>query len=84
MPEPYRPNLLRGWLLDQVPREMQSLVEIVAKHEGAREERPLELDCPENVRRGLELLARRSVEAPPVRDLILDLARVLSNESGGS
>lgn len=80
IPEPQRPYLVRAWLLDQVPREMQSLVEILPRSEMVREEAPaLAPDCPEEVRRGLNLLARKSVHAP-VRDLILDLARLLAED----
>jgi transcriptional regulator with XRE-family HTH domain len=78
LPEQQRPYLVRGWLLDQVPAGLQSQVEILARTDAVREDpAPVALDCPAEVRQGLELLARRSMH-PPVRDLIVDLARLLA------
>lgn len=78
LPETERPFLVRAWLLDQTPAELESLVEIVPRTEVVREDQPSPFtDCPAEIRRGLELLARKSVDAP-VRDLIVDLSRLLS------
>lgn len=76
-PESSLPPLLQAWLLDRVPRSMRHMVDVVTRTGEVREEQPLELVCTEEVRRSLEVLARRSIEAP-VRDLILDLAKVLT------
>lgn len=80
LPEQQRPFLVRAWLMDQVPPELQSLVDIHPRSETVREDTSAYLpDCPRDVRRGLELLARKSIHAP-VRDLILDLARLLADD----
>ncbi len=77
VPEAHQPVLVRAWLLDQVPREMQNMVEITARTDALREDAVPPLpSCSDDIRRGLELLARKSVH-PPVRDLILDLSRLL-------
>lgn len=59
---------------------MRLMIDIVPRDGAVFEERPLAFDCPDDVRRGLEVLARRSVQAP-VRDLVIDLARLLSQEN---
>lgn len=76
----HQARLIRAFLLDQVPAEHANAVTIHARTELVSEPAPDGLeDLPDDVRNALRFIGTRASEAP-VRDLILDLARILRGE----
>jgi transcriptional regulator with XRE-family HTH domain len=76
-PEDIGSDLVRAFLLDQCPTQLQPLIDIHTRQGAVNEAMPDGLDnLPDNVRSALRFIGSRCHERP-VFDLVLDLSRLL-------
>ena len=82
-PEVIAADLVRAYLLDQCPLNLQPLVEIHSRAGAVQESTPDGLEnLPADVRTALRFIGSRCHERP-VLDLVIDLSRLLRGEVNG-